>query len=80
VQIGTEHDEAEMAERLVFEIVPKGKAWKITENGTPATGRYSTREAVFEEVSFATSNALKVGLEISILIHSSYSSTPSKLA
>ena len=64
-----------IAERVKVEIVPDGKAWTITENGTPAVGVYATREAAFEAVCFSASHALKVGLEISILVLSPYSTT-----
>lgn len=50
-----------------FEIVPAGENWDVIENGDRA-GSYATREVAFEAVAGPISNALKQGVEVSLII------------
>ena len=57
-----------MIERMDFEVLPRGRDWAIQENGKLGEGVYATREAAFEALVGSASNALKEGMEVSILI------------
>jgi hypothetical protein len=50
-----------------FNVAPEADGWKIDTN-EGASGPYLTREAAFEAVLGAASNALKQGDEIRIVI------------
>lgn len=55
-----------------YEVVPKkgsadGEGWAIREAGR-IDGSYATKEAAFEAIALAASNAIKQGHEISIRI------------
>lgn len=61
---------------VTFKIVPNGKSWGI-EHDSQVRGSYATKEAAFEAVAAAASNAIKEGHEISIRIPGSQGGAPS---
>jgi hypothetical protein len=50
-----------------YEVVPNKDAWAIREEGKVG-GSYATKEAAFEAVAMAASNAIKEGHEVRISI------------
>jgi hypothetical protein len=50
-----------------YNIVRRGNSWSVDHDGK-AEGEYATKEAAFEAIAGAASNAIKDGLEIHIHI------------
>jgi hypothetical protein len=50
-----------------YRVIRNGNAWAIEQNGQ-AEGEYATKEAAFEAVVLAASNAIKEGLGVRIAV------------
>jgi hypothetical protein len=50
-----------------YNVVCRGNNWCI-EHNAETEGNYSTKEAAFEAIAFAASNAIKNGLGVSISV------------
>ncbi len=60
---------------LTFKIVANGDGWGI-EHDSQIRGSYATKEAAFEAIAAAASNAIKEGHEIDIRIPGSGGGEP----